>query len=144
MRTSSWRASNGWFRRESGRRASGKSTNSSASSRQGTTIVKFFLHISRGEQLRRLRSRLDDPEKNWKFVPADLDDRALWEEYTEAYRDVLAECSPARAPWFVVPSDDKDVRDFLVAGVVVKALEKMGPAFPKADPDVLSQAKRLK
>jgi PPK2 family polyphosphate:nucleotide phosphotransferase len=110
----------------------------------GTTILKFFLHISRGEQLRRLRSRLDDPEKNWKFVPADLNDRALWDDYTEAYRDVLAECSPARSPWFVVPSDDKDVRDFLVAGVVVKALETMRPAFPKADPDVLSQAKRLK
>jgi PPK2 family polyphosphate:nucleotide phosphotransferase len=113
-------------------------------SETGTTILKFFLHISRAEQLRRLRSRLEDPEKNWKFVPSDLDDRDRWDDYTDAYRDVLAECSPVRAPWFVVPSDDKDVRDYLVAGVVVVALEKMGPAFPKADPEVLAQAKRLK
>ena len=113
-------------------------------SESGTTVLKFFLHISRREQLRRLRARLEDPEKNWKFVITDLDDRARWEEYTTAYRDVLRECSTPVAPWFVVPSDDKDVRNFLVASVVAEALEKMGPAFPKADPEVLARAKRLK
>ena len=113
-------------------------------SETGTTVLKFLLHISRAEQLKRLRSRLEDPEKNWKFVSTDLDDRSLWDDYTEAYRRVLAECSTPQAPWFVVPSDDKDVRDYLVARVVVDALEKMGPAFPKADPEVLAQAKRLK
>jgi PPK2 family polyphosphate:nucleotide phosphotransferase len=112
-------------------------------SESGTTILKFLLHISKGEQRRRLRARLKNPDKNSKFVSSDLNDRARWNEYTAAYRDVLKQCNTGYAPWFVVPSDDKDVRDFLVAGVVVDALEKMGPAFPKADPEVLALAKRL-
>lgn len=94
---------------------------------EGTTVVKLFLHVSRAEQARRLRARLDNPLKHYKYDPGDLDDRALWDDYTRAYRAVLRKTSTARAPWYVVPADGKKVRDYLVAGVLVRALEAMDP-----------------
>jgi polyphosphate kinase 2 (PPK2 family) len=103
----------------------------------GVTILKFFLHISRKEQKERLEERLKDPGKNWKFNPGDLDERALWDDYTEAYREMLARCSTEWAPWYVVPSDKKAARDVLVADVVVRALERLDPQFPKANPEIL-------
>ena len=110
----------------------------------GTTVLKFFLHISREEQKDRLLKRLENPRKNWKFNPGDLDDRNLWDDYTEAYQDVLARTSTEWAPWYVVPADKKSVRDALVAEVVVDALEKMNPRFPKAGPEVLELATKIK
>lgn len=92
---------------------------------EGTAVVKLFLHVSRAEQARRLRARLDEPEKNYKYNPGDLDDRARWDDYTRAYHDVLRKTSTARAPWYVVPADGKKVRNYLVAGVLVRALEAM-------------------
>jgi PPK2 family polyphosphate:nucleotide phosphotransferase len=109
----------------------------------GTTILKFFLHISKGEQKSRLLKRLNRPEKRWKFAPSDLEDRQLWDEYTEAYRDALTRCSTPHAPWYVVPADEKPVRDYLVAQVLVEALEKMAPQIPEADPTVLAMADRI-
>jgi PPK2 family polyphosphate:nucleotide phosphotransferase len=103
----------------------------------GVTLLKFFLHISRKEQKERLEERLKDPGKNWKFNPGDLDERALWDDYTEAYREMLARCSTEWAPWYVVPSDKKAARDVLVADVVVRALERLDPQFPKANPEIL-------
>jgi len=105
----------------------------------GTTILKFFLHVSREEQKRRLQERLEDPAKNWKFNPGDLDTRRRWDEYSEAYRDALTRCSTPWAPWYVVPADRNAARDVLVAEVVVDALERMNPQFPRADPEVLRQ-----
>ncbi|MEW5929693.1 MAG: PPK2 family polyphosphate kinase [Gemmatimonadota bacterium] len=112
--------------------------------RNGVTIVKLFLHISRGEQRKRLRKRLEKPSKRWKFDPTDLQDRVLWDEYTEAYRDVFARCSTEHAPWYVVPADDKTVRDYLVAGIVADTLERMDPQLPEADPEVLAYAEELR
>jgi len=106
-------------------------------SENGTTVVKFFLHISRAEQRERLVSRLENPKKNWKFNPDDLEDRARWRDFTEAYRDLLSECSTPWAPWFVVPADDKGARDYLVAQVMVDTLERMDPQYPHADEEVL-------
>lgn len=106
--------------------------------RSGTTILKFFLHVSRSEQKRRMLRRLDQPRKRWKFDPGDLEDRARWDDYTAAYRDALSRCSTPWAPWYVVPADDKAVRDHLVARVVVDALERMDPRWPEADPRVLA------
>ncbi len=96
------------------------------------TIVKFMLHISREEQRKRLRARLDDPEKYWKFAPGDLKEREKWDDYTAAYEEMLDRTSTAWAPWYVVPADRKPVRDLLVAGVVLEALERMNPQFPPA------------
>ena len=103
----------------------------------GTRILKIFLHVSRDEQARRLRERLEDPAKNWKFDPGDVDDRARWDEYTAAYEDAIARCNAAEAPWWVVPADDKKARDYLVAGIVVDALAGMDPRPPRADERVL-------
>jgi PPK2 family polyphosphate:nucleotide phosphotransferase len=101
---------------------------------EGTTLVKVFLHISRDEQGRRLQERLDDPEKSWKFQRSDLDDRALWTDYQEAYDDVLAETSTDWAPWHVVPADHKWVRNVAVAQILVDTLERLDPKLPEPDP----------
>jgi len=100
---------------------------------EGTVVVKFCLHVSRAEQRERLLERLDDPSKNWKFRPEDLDDRALWDEYTLAYRDALTRCSTASAPWFVVPADDKKTRDWLVADTLVRTLDALDLRTPVVD-----------
>ena len=109
----------------------------------GVTILKFFLHISKKEQKERLEERLKDPRKNWKFNPGDLDERALWDDYTEAYREMLARCSTEWAPWYVVPADKKTARDVQVADVVVRTLEEMNPQFPKANQEVLKLIKEI-
>jgi PPK2 family polyphosphate:nucleotide phosphotransferase len=101
---------------------------------EGTTLVKVFLHISRDEQRKRLQERLDDPEKAWKFQRSDLDDRALWTEYQEAYDDVLRETSTEWAPWHVVPADHKWVRNVAVAQLLIDALEALDPKLPDPDP----------
>ena len=100
---------------------------------EGTTIVKFFLHISRSEQAERLQARLDDPEKRWKFRRGDLDDRALWDDYLAAYAEALTRTSTEQAPWYVVPADRKWYRNLVVGGVLVGALEGLGMAWP--DPE---------
>ena len=103
----------------------------------GVTILKFFLHISQEEQRVRLCDRLTDSTKNWKFQPADLDERELWDEYTRAYVDVFRKCSTKYAPWFLVPADRKHARDYLVLEKIVSTLEEMDPLYPKADPKAL-------
>ena len=92
---------------------------------EGTVVLKFFLHVSKAEQARRLRQRLEKPEKNWKFDAKDLEDRLRWNAYTLAYRDAFRATSTAWAPWYVVPADDKKTRNYLVADVIVRALEGM-------------------
>ena len=110
----------------------------------GVIIRKCFLHISREEQRERLLARLDDPHKNWKFRLEDLDDRALWDEYTEAYRDVLAKCSTPDTPWFVIPADEKAVRNYLVARMLVDTLEAVNPTYPAMQQAVRDAARDFK
>ncbi|HYV98674.1 MAG TPA: polyphosphate kinase 2 family protein [Gemmatimonadaceae bacterium] len=106
-------------------------------SENGVVILKFFLHVSRDEQKARLRDRLSDATKNWKFRAGDLDDRALWDDYTEAYKDALRKCSTSCAPWYIVPADDKGLRNLLIARVIADTLESLKPKYPRADPAVL-------
>jgi PPK2 family polyphosphate:nucleotide phosphotransferase len=101
---------------------------------EGTAIVKVFLHLSRDEQRKRLQERLDNPEKRWKFRLGDLDDRKLWDEYTEAYEDALRETSTEWAPWYVVPADHNWVRNLAVSEILLATLERLDPQFPPADP----------
>jgi PPK2 family polyphosphate:nucleotide phosphotransferase len=101
-----------------------------------TVMLKFVLHISREEQRERLQERLHDPEKYWKFNAGDLVERELWEEYTEAYREMLARTSTEAAPWYVVPADSKRVRDVLVARTIVETLERMNPKWPGPPPEL--------
>jgi PPK2 family polyphosphate:nucleotide phosphotransferase len=107
-------------------------------SAEGTVIRKFFLHVSREEQRKRLEERLSDPSKNWKFAAADLEERRRWDEYSAAYEEVLERCSTAAAPWYVVPADRNKPRDLLILEVLVRTLELMNPEYPPADPEVLA------
>lgn len=100
-------------------------------SENGVAILKFMLHISRKEQGERLRDRLDDPKKNWKFNSSDLDDRKLWDDYQKAYELALSRCSTNQAPWRVVPADRKWARNCIVAAIVRSTLEEMNPTYPK-------------
>jgi PPK2 family polyphosphate:nucleotide phosphotransferase len=110
-------------------------------SENGVTILKFFLHISRDEQRERLRARLEDPTKYWKFSAGDLKERERWDDYTSAYEEALARTSTAVAPWYVVPADKKYVRDLLVAQVVVDAMERMDLKYP-GPPEGLEEFRR--
>ncbi|HEY4592806.1 MAG TPA: polyphosphate kinase 2 family protein [Thermoanaerobaculia bacterium] len=102
----------------------------------GTVILKFFLYISKDEQKERLQARLDDPQKRWKFRKGDLLDRAHWDEYMEAYKDVLARTSQKHAPWYVVPADKKWYRNLVVAEVLVEALEDLKIKTPEPEEDL--------
>jgi PPK2 family polyphosphate:nucleotide phosphotransferase len=97
-------------------------------------ILKFFLHVSRDEQRKRLNDRLNDRKKNWKFSAGDLDDRALWDDYTKAFRDAIDNCSTSWAPWHIVPADDEDARDLLVARKIADTLEALDLRYPPLDP----------
>lgn len=112
-------------------------------SENGVVILKFFLHISREEQREQLLERLTDPDKNWKFRAGDLEDRALWGEYTRAYRDTLRKCSTKWAPWYVIPSDNKVSRNYLITRRINRALEKLELEYPAAPPEVLALRSEL-
>ncbi|MGI0090505.1 MAG: polyphosphate kinase 2 family protein [Nitrososphaerales archaeon] len=103
---------------------------------EGTLIVKFYLHISKGEQEERLEDRLKDPTKEWKFSPNDLPDRKLWKEYMKAYEDALEKTSTGWAPWYVVPANHKWFRDLIVASAIVNHLERLRMQYPKLDPAI--------
>lgn len=96
-----------------------------------TVILKFFLHISKKEQKKRLQARLDDKTKNWKLDPSDLTERKKWEDYTHAFEDALRYCSTKHAPWFVVPSNHKWFRNWVISDTIVRTLEKLDMKYPK-------------
>jgi PPK2 family polyphosphate:nucleotide phosphotransferase len=99
--------------------------------RQGTTVLKFFLHMSRKEQKKRLLARLDRPEKHWKFSMADLKEREFWDDYMEAYEKAIRATASKHAPWFVVPADNKWFTRLVVAAAIVTTLEKFGLSYPE-------------
>ena len=111
--------------------------------RNGTEVIKFFLHISRKEQRDRLLARLEAPTKRWKFSDADLAERTHWQSYQRAYEDALARCSTRHAPWYVIPADRKWYRDLAVSEIVADVLDKMDPKLPKAKLDVKGLRARL-
>ena len=101
--------------------------------KEGTTILKFFLHISKEEQKARLQARLDDPTKHWKFRLGDLKERALWQEYQSAYEDTLSQTSTKWAPWYIVPSDRKWYRSLVIASVLVETLKSLKMEYPRSE-----------
>jgi PPK2 family polyphosphate:nucleotide phosphotransferase len=105
-------------------------------SESGTVILKFFLHVSQDEQKERLRERVEDPSKNWKFNAGDLDERNLWDKYTEAYRDALKKCSTPWAPWYVVPADSNKARNYLIAKRIVETLDGLDLEYPRPKADL--------
>jgi PPK2 family polyphosphate:nucleotide phosphotransferase len=103
--------------------------------RNGVAVVKFWLNISRKEQRKRLLSRIDEADKNWKFRLGDLDDRARWKEFQSAYEAMLRETSCERAPWYAIPADDKPYMRVAVARVMVETLGNLDPRFPELGPE---------
>jgi PPK2 family polyphosphate:nucleotide phosphotransferase len=96
-----------------------------------TVILKFYLHISRKEQKKRLEERLQDKTKNWKLDPSDIGARKHWDAYTEAFEDMLRNCSTEEAPWYVVPADHKWYRNWVLSDTIVRAMEKLDMKYPK-------------
>ncbi len=103
---------------------------------EGTTILKFYLNVSMDEQKQRLQERLDDPKKRWKFNPADLKERALWDDYTSAYQDAISATSTEWAPWYVIPANRNWYRNLAVASVIVQALEDLKLKYPAPAEDL--------
>jgi PPK2 family polyphosphate:nucleotide phosphotransferase len=103
---------------------------------EGTTILKFFLHIDQDEQRERLLARLDEPDKRWKFNPGDLKERELWGQYEKAYEDVLSKTSTGDAPWVIVPANRKWYRDLLISAALVDTLQQLKMQFPQPAEDL--------
>lgn len=113
-------------------------------SRQGLPVLKFFLHISKDEQKRRFLRRIARPDKLWKFDPADMSERALWDRYAHTYEQVIGHTAAPYAPWFVIPADHKWVARLLIAHALRRALERINPHFPKATDAVRDAALKAK
>ena len=110
----------------------------------GTRVIKFFLHLSRDEQKRRILKRIDDPEKNWKFNAADLTERKFWKQYMAAYEDTFRETSTADCPWYIVPADDKPNARLIISRIILETLKSLKMSFPKLKPDQLAKLKTLR
>ncbi len=104
----------------------------------GTTIVKFYLNISKAEQQERFQERLDRPDKHWKFNPDDLKERELWDDYMDAFETALKKCSKPQAPWYVIPSNRKWSRDVIIARILIKTLERLKLQYPEPEGDYSS------
>jgi len=102
---------------------------------EGTTILKFFLHISKDEQKERLEARLENPDKHWKFSLGDLDERKRWDDYQAAFEAMINETSTPDAPWYVVPADRKWYRDLVISSTIVQTLESLGIDWPDPESD---------
>ena len=112
--------------------------------RNGTHIVKFFLHLSKEEQRRRFLERIDDPNKNWKFSAADLAERDRWKDYMRAYEDCLEATSTDHAPWYVVPADDKGNARLIVSQAVLDAMQQLDMCYPTPDRNRLKELQKIR
>jgi PPK2 family polyphosphate:nucleotide phosphotransferase len=99
--------------------------------RNGTKIIKFFLHLSKNEQRKRFLERIDEPDKNWKFSRADINERKYWKHYMHAYENCLAATSTNHAPWFVIPADDKEAARLIVSRIVIESFGELNMEYPK-------------
>ncbi len=101
--------------------------------RNGTRIIKFFLHLSKDEQRKRFLKRIDDPEKNWKFSMADIEERKRWDDYMKAYASCLSATSTSFAPWYVIPADDKPNSQLIISEAILDSLSDLKMSYPKPD-----------
>ena len=112
--------------------------------RNGTRIIKFFLHLSKGEQRKRFLERIDEPDKNWKFSPADIHERKYWPHYMKAYEDCLTATSARHTPWHVVPADDKEQARLIVSQIILDALDELKMDYPKTTPKRRRELKSIR
>jgi polyphosphate kinase 2 (PPK2 family) len=110
----------------------------------GTRIVKFFLHISKEEQRKRFLARIDEPEKNWKFSTADLEERGFWDGYMQAYEECITATSTTDSPWYIVPADDKENARLIVSQIVLDTLEGLKMSYPKTSPERLQELQEIR
>jgi PPK2 family polyphosphate:nucleotide phosphotransferase len=110
----------------------------------GTQIVKIFLHLSKEEQRTRFLSRIDEPDKNWKFSLADIEERKFWPQYRKAYEECLSATSTDDSPWFVVPADDKENARLIVSQIVVETLENLGMSYPEMTSERIQQLQAIR
>jgi PPK2 family polyphosphate:nucleotide phosphotransferase len=112
--------------------------------RNGTQVIKFFLHLSREEQRKRFLDRIDDPRKNWKFTQNDIEERKYWKEYRHAYESCLGATSTKIAPWYVIPADDKENARLIVSRIILDAFEGLNMSYPKMDPSREQELKAIR
>jgi len=110
----------------------------------GTTIVKFFLHLSKEEQRKRFIARIDEPDKNWKFQESDIVERRYWKEYMHAYQEALAQTSTKHAPWYIVPADDKENARLIVSQIVLDTLAGLDMHYPPTGPERLRTLRSIR
>ena len=103
---------------------------------EGTTILKFYLHIDKDEQKERLQARLDEPHKNWKFSLGDLEERKLWDQYTEAFEVAMERTSTEFAPWYVIPANRKWYRNLVISSIIIEKLKNLNMSYPEAEDDL--------
>jgi len=112
--------------------------------RNGTRAIKFFLHLSKDEQRRRFLARIDDPEKNWKFSQADMAERKFWKDYMKAYEDCLSATSTDRAPWHIVPADDKENARLIISQIILDTFKGLKMEYPKSDKAHLNELQSIR
>ncbi len=112
--------------------------------RNGTRIVKFFLHLSKEEQRKRFLDRIDSQSKNWKFSVADIEERKYWKQYMQAYEACLSATSTKDAPWYVVPADDKQNARLIVSHIIVNTLTDLGLSYPETSAQRLKELKNIR
>jgi len=111
--------------------------------RNGTRVVKIFLHLSKNEQRKRFLERIDEPQKNWKFSLADIHERKYWKDYVNVYEECVEATSSRHSPWYIVPADDKENARLIVSGIVIDALNELKMAFPKTTPQRRRELKSI-
>ncbi|MGE0417189.1 MAG: ADP-polyphosphate phosphotransferase [Acetobacteraceae bacterium] len=112
--------------------------------RNGTRIIKFFLHLSKDEQRRRLLERIDDPRKNWKFSASDIEERTYWKDYMAAYQDCLSATSTRHAPWYVVPADDKLNARLIISSIIVDTMKRLRMHYPELNAQQREQLQTMR
>jgi polyphosphate kinase 2 (PPK2 family) len=112
--------------------------------RNGTIVVKFFLHVSKDEQKKRFIERIDNPDKNWKFSTADAKERGYWNEYMHAYEEMIRNTSTKKAPWYVVPADNKAYARIVIASAIINSLDALDLKYPKVGKDKIAELKAIK
>ncbi len=112
--------------------------------RNGTIVIKFFLHVSKDEQKKRFIERVDNPDKNWKFSPADARERGYWNEYMKAYEDMIKNTSTEKSPWYVIPADNKSYARIAIASAIIHALDQIDLEYPKVSKEKLAELQEIK
>lgn len=112
--------------------------------RNGTIVIKFFLNVSKEEQKKRFIERIDDEDKNWKFSASDAKERVYWDDYMNAYQNLIQETSTAHAPWYVVPADNKSYARIVIASAIINTLDEMGLEYPKVSPEKVAELQAIK